>query len=152
MDEKCVTEMNTENKSEINVEEIMEQIRTNIRERGYDKIPLSFEDVPISQPLIAGEVEYDAMVLRQEVQYLNQNWNNNWNVPVSGGGLRAKFKKLIRKLTRFIIAPIVAFQNEYNASNVRAIQQLAAYAKMMDEYKLRIEELEQQVKELKQGK
>ena len=43
--------MGTEN-SDINVEEIMEQIRENIKERGYDKIPLSFEDIKISEPVI----------------------------------------------------------------------------------------------------
>ena len=144
MDDKRVTE--------INVEEIMEEIRTNIRERGYDKIPLSFEDIPLSRPAVAGDVVYDETVLRQELQYLNQNWNNNWNVAISGGGLRAKFKKVIRKLARFLVAPIVAFQNEYNASNVRAVQQLVAYIETIEEYKARVEELEKQVAELKQGK
>ncbi len=148
-----IEKKNTENitSEDIDVEAIMEQIRENIKERGYDKIPLSFEDIPMSQPVVAGDVDYDGMILKQELQYLNNNWNNNWNVAISGGGLRAKFKKVVRKITRFIIAPIVAFQNEYNASNVRAMQQLAAYIKITEEYRARVDELERQIAELKKG-
>lgn len=138
--------------SEINVEEIMEQIRENIKERGYDKIPLSFEDIKISEPVMRGTVKYDPNSFNKEMSYLNNNWNNDWNIPVSGGGMRAKFKKVVRKLTRFIVAPIVSFQNEYNASNVRLLMQMSGYITEMEAYKLRIEELEKQVAELQKEK
>jgi len=133
--------MGTEN-NDINVEEIMEQIRENIKERGYDKIPLSFEDIKISDPVIKGDAKYDPNSFNKEMTYLNNNWNNDWNIPISGGGMRAKLKKVVRKVTRFIVAPIVSFQNEYNASNVRLMKQMEC----------RIEELEKQVAELQSEK
>ena len=133
--------MGTEN-TDINVEEIMEQIRENIKERGYDKIPLSFEDIKISEPVIKGMVKYNPYLFNKEMTYLNNNWNNDWDIPISGGGIRAIIKKTVRKVSRFILIPIVSFQNEYNASNVRLMKQMGC----------RIDELEKQVAELQKEK
>lgn len=136
--------------NEINIEEIMNEIRQNIKERGYDKEPLSFEDVVISEPAVqsAGHFSMDEFIT--ELNYLNRNWNNALNAPVESSNAVAVFvKKLIRKCTRFIVFPIVNFQNAYNVSNVRCINQLKEYVVLLEGYTKRIEQLEKEVEELK---
>ena len=136
--------------NEINIEEIMSEIRENIKERGYDKEPLSFEEVAVSKPVLQGESEYDAEEFNREIEYLNYNWSNTYQVPISGGNPIGVFiKKVIRKLTRFIVFPIVNFQNAYNASNVRCLKQIKEYMAEMEEYKVRIAKLEKEIEELK---
>lgn len=137
---------------EINVEEIMEEIRKNIKERGYDKEPLSFEEVQTSQPALQGDVGYNADDFLHELEYLNHNWNNNFQTPVASRNAIATFiKRVIRKCTRFIIFPIVNFQNAYNVSNVRCLNQIKEYMAEMDRYKQRIEQLEKELEELKRN-
>jgi len=41
--------------NDINIEEIMEEIRQNIKERGYDREPLSFEEVEMPQAVLQRE-------------------------------------------------------------------------------------------------
>lgn len=139
--------------NEINVEEIMEEIRQNIRERGYDKEPLSFEEVQVSKPAIVADGGYSADQFLYELGYINHNWNNNFQVPVTGRNLLAVFiKKVIRKLTRFIVFPIVNFQNSYNGSNVRCMNQIKEYMAEMDVYKQRIEQLEKEIEYIKNNR
>ena len=136
--------------NEINIEEIMKEIRQNIKERGYDKEPLSFEDVTISEPAVQEGAQFSMDEFLTELNYMNRGWNNSFNVPVEGGNPIAVFvKKMIRKCTRFIVFPIVNFQNAYNVSNVRCMNQVKEYVFLLEEYTKKIEQLEKEVEELK---
>lgn len=136
--------------SEINVEEIMEQIRQNMKDRGYDKEPLSFDDIEFSKNSIYGREGYNSDFFQKELEYLNQNWNNPCHVPVTSSNFVFAFiKKVIRKCTYFIILPIINFQNAYNASNTRCMNQIKEYMVEIEKYKLRIETLEQEIESLK---
>lgn len=82
----------------IDVEKIMAEIRSEIppEEEHWDEFTESF-------------------------QYMN----NNYMIPSESslGSLNIKnfFKRVVRKLTRFIITPIVSMQNQFNASVVRCV-------------------------------
>lgn len=139
--------------NEINIEEIMEEIRQNIKDRGYDKEPLSFESVQVSKPAVVAGDGYNADQFMHELEYMNHNWNNNFQVPVTGRNFLATFiKRLIRKCTRFIIFPIVNFQNSYNVSAVRCLNQIKEYMAEMDVYKQRIEQLEKEIEYIKNNR
>ena len=136
--------------NEINIEEIMNEIRQNIKERGYDKEPLSFEDVAMSEPAVSEDTHFSMTEFLTELNYMNRNCCNSLNVPVeSRNSIGVFVKKMIRKCTRFIVFPIVNFQNAYNVSNVRCINQLKEYVVLMEGYTKRIEQLEKEVEELK---
>ena len=136
--------------NEINIEEIMKEIRQNIKERGYDKEPLSFEDVTISEPVIQGEGQFSMEEFVGELNYLNRNWNNSLNATIESSNPVVVFvKKVIRKCTRFIVFPIVNFQNAYNVSNVRCLNQLKEAIILQEEYSKKIEQLEKEIEELK---
>lgn len=136
--------------NEINVEQIMAEIRNNIQERGYEQLPVEFEEIAIDKPAMQLGTAFDAEDFKQEVEYLNYNWNNPFQVPVSGGKRLAVFvKKMISKCTRFIVFPIVNYQNAYNASNARCMIQIKEYMAELDVYKAKVDALEKELQALK---
>lgn len=136
--------------NEINVEEIMAEIRSNIKERGYEPLPVEFEEITIDKPAIQPGIAFDADDFKQEVNYLNYNWNNSFQVPVSGGNKIAVFvKKMISKCTRFIVFPIVNYQNAYNASNARCMMQVKEYMAELEKYREKVDALEKELQALK---
>lgn len=136
--------------NEINIEQIMEEIRKNIKDRGYDKEPLDFEEIELSKPVLQSNTVYDPDEFLHELEYLNHNWNNSWQVPVNGANPVSVFlKKVIRKCTRFLLFPIVNFQNAYNASSIRCLNQIREYMAQTEIYKEKIEKLEKELQELK---
>ncbi len=136
--------------NEINIEQIMEEIRQTIKDRGYDREPLSFEEVELSKPVLQSLDSYDPDEFMHELDYLNHNWNNSWHVPVNGTNpVSVWVKKGIRKCTRFLLFPIVNFQNAYNASAIRCFNQIREYMAELEEYKKKIEMLEKELEEMK---
>lgn len=108
-------EINIDN---INVEEIMNKIRQNIKDRGY------LEEEKIDNfdftPKISEEDNF-----RYDLDVLNQVWNINLEREVlSRNKLFSFLKKVIRKLTRWYIVPMLQDQITFNSYAVRAINNL----------------------------
>ena len=108
-------EINIDN---INVEEIMNKIRQNIKDKGY------LEEEKINNfdftPKISEEDNF-----RYDLDVLNQVWNINLEREVlSRNKLFSFLKKVIRKLTRWYIVPMLQDQITFNSYAVRAINNL----------------------------
>jgi len=136
--------------SNINIEEIMEEIRENIRNRDYDKEPLSFEEIEMSEPASQNVNGYNPEEFQRELNYINRNWSIPLNVPIiASNPIAVAVKKIIRSLTRFIVFPLANFQNAYNVSLLRCMYHLKEYTIEMEVYKKKIEKMEQEIEELK---
>lgn len=141
----------------INTEEIMQEIRTQIAERGYSRTELRFADVTAGMSDSLGEIPdffelqnfgltVDQMDARREVQC--------WRL-ISGNRIIVFVKKIIRKLVKFYVEPIIKSQNEFNFYTTSAIAQLRAKCEEEQDIKLlemqkRIEELEKRCRELEE--
>ncbi|MCD7716301.1 MAG: hypothetical protein LUI39_07605 [Lachnospiraceae bacterium] len=110
--------------SEIDIEKIMDEIREDIRRKGYADDTPSFEE--IENPEQAGyqysEAEYQAIL-----QEVNANYNIVWYRELEGGFPARFLKKVIRKLTSFLGVPAVVDQSNYNALVTREFNQLSGY-------------------------
>lgn len=104
---------------EINIEKIMNEIRQEIREKGYSYNMLSFSEV--TDTAADSSVELNLPELEQNMNYLNNSYNVISYRPLTGNKLVVLVKRVIRKLTKFYVEPIVAAQNEFNAFNVRVL-------------------------------
>ena len=103
---------------EVNVEKIMEEIRAEIKENGYTSNMLSFTDVNATGTnLVSMDSDY-----AYTVETANSLCLVPFDGPLTGNPLAVLFKKVIRKLIRFYIRPIVELQNEFNAQVVRALE------------------------------
>lgn len=116
---------------ELNVEKIMEEIRSEIKEKGYTNDMLSFSDIKPDDPGIDAE-RFEKRQFDEELFHINTLWNVNPNREIiKKPGLKGKcvtlFKKLIRKCIRFYLADIVQEQVNFNAVSVRLFNMVNLY-------------------------
>lgn len=103
----------------INIEEIMADIKREIKAKGLTGDMLSFEDVPYKKtPQAGGSV-------KEALDFLNSNYNVQPYKELKGNPLKVVFKKIIRKLMKFYIEPTVNDQNNVNSSIVTVLNGLA---------------------------
>ena len=129
---------------EINVEEIMQEIRAEIKEKGYTKDMLSFKDV-VSDVSTALPVEFDIVELREVIERMNETFDIPWYRDV-GGGIKGFIKKVIRKLNMFLIAPVTEDQSEFNSRVVNSSNQVLCFIEEQNE---KMEELKEEIRVLK---
>ena len=138
----------------INIEEIMEQIRADIKERGLKDDEIEFDSIVLldggNSSFYSDEV-YDQLV--NEIDKLSEVQSYR---ELYGNPIERFIKKIIRRLVALCIAPIVDDQNRFNKNvysgfvmNYRKFQddeiKLQNLEKKMYEYEKRIMELEKQL-------
>ena len=134
--------MGTENN--INVEEIMKQIKADINAKGYTNDLLSFDDVVVDVSSM-NVVKFDKLQFKEDLYVANHEWNVNPYRPLQGGKIRVFIRKVIRKLVYFFVEPIVMAQDGFNASVVRMMNQMNCY---IDQQEKEIEELKAKISQL----
>lgn len=123
---------------EINVEEIMLEIREDIKKRGL------VDDAPDFQSIIMSDVEfeYDRHVMVAQINGLHRDYNVQWYKEINGSKIKKFVKKVIRKLISFIIGPMNAEQVQFNIDTMNVATQMAAYILECEE---KISELEKRI-------
>ncbi len=113
----------------VNIEEIMDEIRTEIKEKGYTADMLSFEEVANITIVPIGDSEsFDPTEFKGIVSYLDANSTVAVNIPPKGNFIVVFIKKLIRK---FITRPLARQQSEYNIYSARAFTMLKSYTESL---------------------
>lgn len=108
--------------NKINIEEIMAQIKREIEEKGLTPDMLSFEDVPYKKPVqAAAEPGASLSDAGEAFAYVNAHHYVQPYKPLAGNPLKVFFKKVIRKLTKFYVEPVVFEQNSFNAAAVNIL-------------------------------
>lgn len=111
----------------INTEEIMKQIRAEIKEKGLDSSMLSFEEIPFAQEISHADKNFQPASLQQSAEYLSIRNQIEPYKPIEGNFLVVFIKKVIRKLVKFYILPIMTEQNALNLHTANAVQQMNNY-------------------------
>lgn len=124
--------MNQETIVEVNVEEIMQEIRRKARmAEEMSKLP-AFESIPFrdqktyrSIVSIGSDQQADWAEYLECLDYINRSWDipYYWSFGPNNS-IKVFLKRVVRKLTKCIIPPILARQNEMNAHFVRCFNQL----------------------------
>ncbi|MBR2474576.1 MAG: hypothetical protein IKB51_06065 [Clostridia bacterium] len=111
---------------DINIEKIMDDIRAEIKEKGYTADMLSFNEV--SSSVHASESgQFSVEEYNGVVSYLKTAHVVPVSKPITGNPIIVFIKKLIRKFTRVTIRPVVEHQSEYNAFSARALSMVGDY-------------------------
>lgn len=129
--------------SELNVEKIMEEIRMEIKEKGYTNDMLSFSDVIVDEKGVDVE-KFERVRFNEELFNLNTLWNVNPVRPIEKkpgikGKLICLYRKIVRRCIRTYISPIVWEQDTFNATAVRLFNMVNFY---MEENTKLLEELD----------
>lgn len=128
----------------INIENIMEQIKNDISAKGYTNDLLSFDDVVVDVSSM-NVLKFDRVKFNEDLYVANHEWEVNPYRPLQGGKVRVFIRKVIRKLVYFFVEPIVMAQDGFNASIVRMMNQMSCY---IDEQNKEIESLKAKISEL----
>lgn len=126
---------------DINIEEIMQEIRQEIADKGLTPDMLSFEDVPYqkAEPVSSGSLNSEEA--RNAMVYLNSHFNLQPYKPLAGNPVAVFVKKVIRKLVKFYIEPLAEEQSNFNANTVRMLNAMQETIRQQD---ARIELLRQE--------
>ena len=125
----------------IDIEQIMAEIRAEIKEKGYTEQELKFQDIAL--PRIPGKDygEFDYDELCYEYAQCNKNWNNPMCFPFPPGNpVKIALQKGIRKISKCVFWPIVNYQNTFNRDMVRFQNQVKYYIEMDRKLKQEYEE------------
>ncbi len=123
----------------IDIEEIMMQIRAEIKEKGYQLSDLSFDDIELSKDFHNEfEDSYES-----NMKYLNSYFAVQSYLPLVGNPLFVFVKKVIRKLTFFYVNPISEQQTNFNLRLIRVLnEQNSMIEELKDELKDQYERIE----------
>lgn len=110
----------------INTEEIIKQIQQDIAEKGYDESLLHFSEVDL-QTTIANQDCYNQELFERQVARLNTDYNIILERPSQGNPIKKAIQKLMRKLIRFYIEPVVKDQVQYNSLVTQTMNQVRLY-------------------------
>lgn len=114
--------------SEINIEKIMEEIRQEIKDRGFIESTLRFDDIPLSySDMGTDSEEFNRDEFQKSLDYINLNWDVPYYFNIGTNKIIVFVKRIIRKLVKFLVWPINQKQNEMNANFVRSINQIRNY-------------------------
>ena len=129
--------------NDINVEKIMSDIRADIVAKGRDKEALSF----IDQEAALDSHSSDSG-LEDAVDYISYNYEVKPYDILQGNKIAVFVKRVIRKLTSFLIMPIVAQQNTLNYYYYRVSEAILSVKKENDDLLKRAELLEKRLSAL----
>lgn len=118
---------------DINVEQIMQEIRADIAKKGYKMSDLEFEE--IKKPDALSRILSD----------LSKNWRVDLYPPVSGNKIKRLIKKIIRKIVRPSFMGTMKTQETFNSYIVQSFNQMEKYIR---ELEVRIMELESKTEEM----
>lgn len=131
-----------DNKSNVDIDKIMSEIRQKIKDEGLTSSMLSFEDIPMDKPSSEMDTDYNPYILKQSAELLCSQNQITPNKPIEGNPIVRLIKKVIRKLTQFYVMPIVMEQNILNFHNANAVSQLYCFARETEKLSEKISELE----------
>lgn len=122
--------MNDTGKVDVNVEEIMREIRRKIQmEEDAERLP-SFESIPLRGErgqTVAAQEQMDWSIFMESLDYVNLNYNIPYYWSFGPNSIKTFLKRIVRKLVKCILPPILAKQNMMNANFVRCLNQLKCF-------------------------
>ena len=129
----------------IQVEEIMQELRNNVKKRSYPKEALDFNSVRAQKQ---GEEDLDFFeeLMERDISYMNHSSYVEYDRPITGRGPR--IKRIIKNLYQFHLRPLWDAQNCFNLKAASAMTQLRNFVlqQMKDN-----EQTEKQIEELRQS-
>lgn len=128
---------------QIDIKKIMEEIREEIKVKGYTVNELSFNDIAIPKGY---DTDTNAIGLSEGIMEAAACQRVDLYYPLSGNAFKVFIKKIIRKLVGWVLIPVTFEQERYNAAMVKNIQQVEVYINSQQE---EIEDLKMQINKLK---
>lgn len=127
----------------VDIEKIVEQVKADVVKRYSRNEVLSFEAVCPDRTMFELDKNcvFDETFYEERVAECQCSKNVEWYRDLEGSAIAVFVKKVVRKLSGFLVAPITEDQNRFNNNMIEVANQLY----------LRIEEQEKYIEELKRA-
>lgn len=139
---------------EINVMQIMEEIREDIKKKGLSDDLLSFSEVvvtPIQADTSSMNVDIDII---GQLEVASRSRELHFYREYPGNRIETFFKRLIRKIIKPIVLPLCEEQILYNVSSVEVMKGLYTYMQKQEAEKValveKVNSLEREVAKLQE--
>ncbi len=145
----------------VDVEQIMREIRADIKMQEDLKNLPDFESIPLqAQDALVVPVGYlDWALYRQSLEYINAHYEIPYYWTFTGNPVKVFLKRLIRKVLKCMLCPLLNLQNRFNAHVMRCLGQIQLYtedvrdtterlAKESAELRRQVAQLEEEVRRL----
>ncbi len=134
----------------INVEEIMKEIREEIAQKGYTDENIDFENITGNVKAVLGvKTDFSSYELEHALNDAANQHKIEYYRMIPKGGLKSFIQRSIRKMVKFMMVPMIDQQNQYNYQMVVCMRQMEAFIQehnmQMDQKDRQIEELEEKV-------
>jgi len=148
----------------INIDEMMQELRNNVKSKNYPKEALAFDAV-CSKKKEEEDLDFFKELMERDVRYMDRSYYVDYDQPITGRSPR--IKKFIKGLYQFHQRPLWDAQNCFNlkaasamgqmrnfvlqqmAQNEQMEKQLEELRKVCREQASRIEQLEKKLSEEK---
>ena len=135
---------------DINVEQIMKEIREDAAAKGADKIPLRFADVSLADNCLEIPERLDSAILQKEIVNLNALWDTSLAIETrSNSKLKLFIKKILNKMVMVVMRPNVVAQTIFNSSVVNIMNQMHCLVDENEEMKKELQQLRNEIIQLK---
>lgn len=135
---------------EINVEQIMQEIRDDVAKKGMDKVPLQFADVCLVDNKLELPEKLDAETMKKEIIALHALWDTTEAIETrSTNKVKLAVKKLLTKMVMVVMKSNIIAQTVFNFSVVNIMGQVNCLVEENGRMKQQLEELQKEVESLK---
>lgn len=112
---------------QINIEDVMAEIRNGIREKYSDSDLTTFDDVLGDSDFSFLSYAYSDISLQRSVEYVVSHREVQCNYPIVGNPAKVFVKKTIRRMMAFYVNHLFAQQNDINYHMANSVFQLYGY-------------------------
>jgi|GEM_PF-4068838 len=113
-------------KDDINVQDIMDKIRSNIDEEKYSDEMSDIENINYSDGHDMNNT-FSKQTFDEEIGKANHQYLVEYYRKMHGNKLIILIKKFMRRVLAFTVGPLVDCQNDYNSTVVRILNQMKLY-------------------------
>ncbi|MCQ2533997.1 MAG: hypothetical protein MJ172_05465 [Clostridia bacterium] len=131
----------------INIEDVMSEIRNDIKEKYSDSDLTTFDDVLGDSDFSFLSYAYSDISLQRSVEYVVSHREVQVNYPITGNPIKVFYKKLCRRLMAFYVNHLFAIQNDINYHMANSVFQLYGYKNKLNskgDFLKRLESIEQE--------
>lgn len=139
--------MREEKEVKVDVEEIMREIRLKIQmDEDLESLP-AFEDIPIGAEgdIVAQYAQMNLAKIEPSLQYVNASYDVPYYWSFGPAGIKTLLKRVVRKVLKCLIPPILEKQNRFNAHVVNCLNALRTLFTRADEQAAEIASLKREL-------
>lgn len=140
-----MAENKTEEIQQLNIEDVMKEIRNDIKDKYSDSDLTTFDDVLGDSDFSFLSYAYSDVSLQKSVEYCVSHRAVQCNYPITGNPIAVLYKKTVRRILAFYVNHLFGQQNDINYHMVNSIFQLYGYKNQLNnkgDFLKRVESLE----------